>query len=168
MNIHNITTIDMNNGEGLRTVLWVSGCIHHCEGCQNPCTWDVNDGVLFTKEVKEELMEKVKMPYISGITFSGGDPLHPQNRLEVGDLIEEISALKDKDIWLYTGYTWEEVLSMNLSFLEKIDVLIDGKYEKDQKDLSLHWRGSKNQRVIDVKKSLETNIVCTKEEERKE
>ena len=158
MNIHNITTIDMNNGDGLRTVLWVSGCIHHCKGCQNPCTWNENDGVPFDEKAKNELFTYLNEDYIQGITFSGGDPLHPDNRDEIGKIIAQIPA--EKDIWLYTGYTWNEVVAMNLPYLSKIDVLIDGKYQEEVRDVSLKWRGSTNQKVIDVKKSLKDgNIV---------
>lgn len=157
MNIHNITTIDMNNGDGLRTVLWVSGCIHHCAGCQNPCTWNENDGVPFDEKAKEELFTYLNEGFIQGITFSGGDPLHPANREEIGKIIIQIPS--EKDIWLYTGYTWEEVVAMELPYLSKIDVLIDGEYQEEVRDVSLKWRGSSNQRVIDVKKSIEENKV---------
>lgn len=157
MNYQNITTIDMNNGDGLRTVLWVSGCTHHCKGCQNPCTWDVNDGVPFDENAKSTLINYLSEDYIQGITFSGGDPLHPQNRDEIGKIIEAIP--EDKDIWLYTGYTWEEVIKMNLPYLKRIDVLIDGEYQEEVRDVTLKWRGSSNQQVIDVAKSIEENKV---------
>lgn len=159
MNIHNITNIDMNNGDGLRTVLWVSGCTHSCKGCQNPCTWDVNDGIPFTQKEKQELFDYLNNDYIQGITFSGGDPLHPLNRDEIGNLIAEVTKLKNKDIWLYTGYTWEELLKMNLEYLKDIDVIVDGEFIEEQKDLSLKWRGSSNQRIINVKESLAEDSV---------
>lgn len=154
MNIHNITTADMNNGDGLRTVLWVSGCTHACKGCHNPCTWDVNDGIPFTQKEKQELFDDLNNDYIQGITFSGGDPLHPANRDEIGNLIAEVKKLDGKDIWLYTGYTFEEILKMDLEYLKDIDVLIDGEFIEELKDVSLKWRGSSNQRIINVKESL--------------
>ena len=158
MNIHNITTYDMNNGDGLRTVLWVSGCTHHCKECQNPCTWDINDGVPFDEKAKQELFDDLSEDFIQGITFSGGDPLHPQNRDEVGMIIKEIRTnCPDKDIWLYTGFVFEEVLNMNLSYLKDIDVIVDGPFQVEKKDLTLKWRGSSNQNVIDVKESLAQN-----------
>ena len=158
MNIHNITTYDMDNGDGLRTVLWVSGCTHHCKECQNPCTWDVNDGVPFDEKAKKELFDDLSEDFIQGITFSGGDPLHPQNRDEVGEIIKEIKLkYPNKDIWLYTGFVFEEVLNMNLSYLSNIDVIVDGPFQVENKDLTLKWRGSSNQNVIDVKRSLAEN-----------
>lgn len=160
MNIHNITTYDMKNGDGLRTVLWVAGCTHHCKGCQNPCTWDENDGVPFDENAKKELFDSLTEKYVQGLTLSGGDPLHPANIDEIGLIIEEVKTkFPDKDIWLYTGFTWEELLKMNLPYLNKIDVLIDGRFEEPLKDTTLKWRGSSNQRVIDVGKSLESNSI---------
>ena len=110
MRYHNITTDDMLNGDGLRTVLWVAGCTHCCKDCQNPITWDVNGGVPFTDETKEELFSKLNHDYISGITFSGGDPLHPQNREMVTQLAKELNEkFPDKTIWCYTGFLWEDL-----------------------------------------------------------
>lgn len=154
MRYHNITKDDMLNGDGLRVVLWVSGCEHHCEGCQNPVTWDINCGVEFDDNAKKELFDELDKNYVSGITFSGGDPLHLQNRKEVGILIEEIHKLyPQKTIWIYSGYEWQDV--KNLPYMKYVDVLVDGEFKITQKDNNLQWRGSANQRVIDVKKSLE-------------
>ena len=153
MRFHNITKDDMLNGDGLRVVLWVSGCEHHCKNCQNPVTWDINCGVVFDDSAKKEIFDELEKDYISGITFSGGDPLHMQNRDEVGALIGEIKGkFPDKIVWVYTGYSWEDV--NGLPFMDKIDVLVDGKFIDERKNLKLHWRGSDNQSVIDVKKSL--------------
>lgn len=153
MRFHNITKEDMLNGEGLRTVLWLAGCEHKCKNCQNPITWDICGGLLFDEAAKEELFESLKPDYISGITFSGGDPLHTQNREEVGRLIEEIhEKFPDKTIWAYTGYLWEQV--KDLWFMKYVDVLVDGPFKEEVKDVNLHWVGSANQRVIDVKKTL--------------
>ena len=143
----------MLNGEGLRVVLWVAGCNHHCKGCQNPETWDENGGIPFDKEAEEELFEALDKPYISGITFSGGDPLFPGNRDEVFRLIKKHKKMfPGKNIWLYTGYTWEQI--KNLDGIEDIDVIAEGEYVEALNDNNLHWVGSSNQRVIRVKESL--------------
>lgn len=165
MNYHNITKDDMLNGEGLRVVLWVSGCSHHCKNCQNPVTWDPEDGLPFDESAKEEIFEELSKPYISGITLSGGDPLFCGNRAAIGELIKEIKAkFPDKTIWLYTGYTWDAI--SDLLFLPYIDVLIDGKFVESLKDTKLHWRGSSNQRIIDVKASLDQDQVILYEEDK--
>ena len=143
----------MNNGEGLRAVLWLSGCTHACPGCHNPITWDLCGGLIFEEKAKEELWEVLSRDYIDGITFSGGDPLHPQNRTEVGSLIQEIrKEFPNKTIWLYTGYLWEQV--KDLPFIADIDVLIDGRFEIDKFSPNLPWVGSSNQKVIAVAASL--------------
>ncbi len=148
MNYHNITKDDMNNGDGLRVVLWVAGCEHHCKGCQNPCTWDRNSGVLFEESAKKEIFEQLDQEYISGITFSGGDPLAEYNRDEVIAFMKEVkSRYPDKTIWCYTGYTLEELNDSNC-ILDYIDVLIDGKFVEELRDVTYHWAGSTNQRVL--------------------
>lgn len=158
MRYHNITKDDMNNGAGLRVVLWVSGCNHHCKGCQNPITWNPDDGVLFDEAAKKELYAELEKDYISGITFSGGDPLFESNRMPIYELCVQIkSKFPEKTIWLYTGYTWETLTQDNflpLNMLRYIDVLVDGRFEIDKKDINYPWAGSTNQRVIDVKSSL--------------
>lgn len=144
----------MLNGDGLRTVFWVAGCPHRCQGCHNPITWDVDGGIPFDEAAEQELFEKLSADYISGITFSGGDPLHPQNREEVTRLAKRVRAeLPKKTIWLYTGYTWDEISDLEVVALA--DVLVDGRFEKNLFDAKLHWKGSSNQRVIDVKETLE-------------
>ena len=158
MNYHNITKCDILNGEGVRVVLWLAGCSHHCKGCQNPITWDKDGGLPFDQNAKQELFDALLSDDIDGITFSGGDPLFCENRQEVGSLIEEISQkFKNKNIWLYTGFLWEEV--KDLPFMPLVDVLVDGRFEIDKLDNSLLWKGSSNQRVIDVKKSLKSGDV---------
>lgn len=153
MRYHNITKDDMLNGDGLRVVLWVAGCNHCCKECQNPVTWDPNGGLLFDEAAKEELFEALDKPYISGITFSGGDPLHSANRLDVRNLMEEIKQkFPNKTIWLYTGDSWEKILHYPL--MQFVDVLVDGEFKVEEKDVNLLWKGSKNQRVIDVQKTL--------------
>lgn len=158
MRYHNITKDDMLNGDGLRVVLWVAGCCHGCKGCHNPVTWDIDGGLPFDREAKAELFAELEKPYISGVTLSGGDPLHPGNREEIGRLMEEIrERFPDKTIWLYTGYDWEQV--RELPYLAFADVLVDGRFVEELKNEDLYWRGSSNQRVIDVKKSLESGEV---------
>ena len=162
MNYHNITKDDMKNGDGLRVVLWVAGCSHHCPNCQNPVTWDPDDGILFDENARKELLDIVSQDYISGITFSGGDPLFESNREEVYELIEYIkSVYPNKTVWLYTGYTFNDLKKfVPIGILNKIDVIIDGPYIEKFRDTSLKWRGSSNQRVINVRKTIDTgNIV---------
>ncbi len=153
MRYHEITHDDMLNGEGLRAVLFVSGCAHACRGCQNPLTWDPEAGLVFDDLAKEELFSILKRDYISGLTLSGGDPLYPDNRADVCALLSEVKeAFPEKSIWLYTGYSAEELLDWE--GLPWVDVLVDGKYEEALADPALPWRGSTNQRLVDVKKSL--------------
>ena len=149
MRYHNITKEDMLNGDGLRVVLWLSGCSHHCKNCQNPITWDPDDGLVFDEAAKQELYEELDKDYISGITFSGGDPLYLGTREELTALIKEIRGrYPDKTIWVYTGYEWEAVRGLEL--IPYIDVLVDGRFVEELKDNNLPWKGSSNQRVIDV------------------
>lgn len=158
MKYHNITKDDMLNGDGLRVVLWVSGCEHHCHGCQNPVTWNPDDGLEMTDEELHEIVTELSKEHVSGITFSGGDPLHPSNRLIIGNMCQYLKSLfPTKTIWVYTGYDWEEV--NNESFMEFIDVLVDGKFIKELADKNLKWKGSSNQRVIDVQRSLKEGKV---------
>lgn len=152
MRYHNITKDDMLNGRGLRVVLWVAGCEHACTGCHNPITWDADGGLLFDQAAKDELFDELKKDYISGITFSGGDPLFPANREAIGALSAEIRhTFPYKTIWLYTGYLWEEIETLPL--LQDIDVVVDGRFIQAQADSQLHWRGSANQRLIDVQQT---------------
>lgn len=156
MRYHNITKDDMLNGEGLRVVLWLSGCDHCCKDCHNTITWDPNGGIPFDERAEHELFDTLKHDYTSGITLSGGDPLFMGNRQEVTALAKQIKErLPDKTIWLYTGYRWEEISA--LPIMEYIDVLVDGKFILDLKDPKLHWKGSSNQRIIDVQKSMKNS-----------
>lgn len=171
----------MNNGDGLRVVLWLSGCSHHCYNCQNPQTWNPDSGIPFDKSAKQEIFTELSKDYISGITFSGGDPLHENNLDEVLKFVKEISiSYPEKTIWLYTGFEWDQIMDIKViqpifsckdlenkiqnvlkrqEIIKQCDVLVDGEYIDEQKDLTLKWRGSKNQRVIDVKQSLAQNKV---------
>lgn len=175
MNYHNITYPDQNNGDGLRIVLWVAGCEHHCINCQNQQTWSPQSGIPFDENAMNEILNELKKDYISGITFSGGDPLHHKNVQNVLKIVDEIRvSYPTKNIWLYTGYTWEQimypvitdinseqlkVLQMRKELVNKCDVLIDGRYIDERRDVSLHWRGSSNQRVINVKETLKQNQI---------
>ncbi len=153
----------MLNGDGLRVVLWVAGCDHYCKECQNPVTWNPNDGVRFDGAAMNEIIEKLEKPYISGLTLSGGDPLYKGNRDEVLRIAKHIKELfPNKTIWLYTGYLWEDVC--NLEIIQYLDVLVDGEFKIGLKDNNYHWAGSRNQRVIDVKKTLEKGYICKLEE----
>lgn len=144
----------MLNGDGLRVVLWVAGCNHCCKECHNPVTWDPDGGLLFDQAAKDEIFEQLDKDYISGITFSGGDPLHPANRADVRALMEEVKTkYPHKTIWLYTGDSWENIL--HYPMMRYVDVLVDGEFHVEEKDTKLLWKGSKNQRVIDVQKSLQ-------------
>lgn len=160
MRYHDITHDDMKNGDGLRVVLWVAGCSHCCKECQNPITWDPAGGLLFDDAAKKEIFDQLDKDYISGITFSGGDPLHAANRLEVRNLMCEIKEkYPNKTIWLYTGDTWENI--MHYSCMQYVDVLVDGEFKAELKDVTLKWKGSSNQRVIDVQKSLKSTDPAT-------
>lgn len=164
MRFHNITKDDMLNGDGLRVVLWVAGCSHGCKECQNPITWDPNGGIPFTEENKQEIFHELDQDYIDGITFSGGDPLHEANYQEVKALAKEIrQKYPKKTIWLYTGYEWDEISGW--SIMKYIDVLVDGKYDRNKRDLKLQWRGSSNQRVIDVQDTIKTRKIVLHTEE---
>lgn len=166
----------MNNGDGLRVVLWLSGCSHHCYNCQNPQTWNPNNGIPFDEDAKQEIFEELSKDYISGITLSGGDPLYQENVSQVLSLIKEIKEkFPDKTIWLYTGYTYEQIMwpvitsdfnperdkliSEKRKILQLCDVLVDGEYIDEQRDITLKWKGSANQRVIDVQKSIKDKKV---------
>lgn len=166
MKIQGIETDSMLNGDGLRTVLWVSGCEHHCKNCQNPQTWDENSGYDFTIKELLILEQELEKDYISGITYSGGDPLHPKNRETVTELARRFwSMFFDKTQWLYTGYHWEQI--KDFPIMKYLDVVVDGEFREDLADVNFPWAGSTNQRVIDVKKSLKENRIVLHEVEEK-
>ena len=167
MNYHNITYPDMNNGDGLRVVLWLSGCSHHCYNCQNPQTWDVNSGIPFDESAKEELFRELDKDYISGLTLSGGDPLHEANLDGVLDLVNKIRlSFPNKTIWIYSGYQWNQIFNDGVyltrdcagwkrrEIVRQCDVMIDGKYVDSLREPQLKWMGSSNQHVINVEKSM--------------
>lgn len=174
MNYLGIDKSSISNGPGVRVVLWVSGCKLHCRGCQNPESWDFCAGKLFDETAKQELFDAISKPYIQGITISGGHPLEYENLPCVYDLIKEIrTKFPEKDIWLYTGYVlftddfdntvdicWDNGLLRN-HILAMCDVVVDGPYVEMQRDITLMFRGSKNQRLIDVKKTIKQGKITT-------
>jgi len=185
MMYHAITTDDMKNGDGLRVVLWVAGCQHKCPGCHNPQTWNAEQGEPFTEWEEAELFRLLKQEHITGITFSGGDPLHPANRNEVGRIAKKVKEL-GKSVWLYTGYMLENSISEGFFFTDLIaklehlpitelpwipyvDILVDGRYMEEvrkediRRNADPHWRGSSNQRLIDVQKSLRMGHIVHKD-----
>ncbi len=167
MNYATIKYNDISNGPGIRTSLFVSGCTHRCKGCFNSIAWDFNYGEVFDKRVEDEIMESLRQPHIKGITLLGGEPFEPQNQGALLELTNRIRReLPNKNIWCFSGYTIEEMLSGRLSecettrpLLENIDVLVDGKFVEELKSLMLKFKGSSNQRTILVKETLEKNEI---------
>lgn len=198
MNYLKIDKEDVCNGEGLRVVLWLSGCSHKCKGCQNPQTWDANNGIPFDESAKEELFRGLDKDYISGLTLTGGDPLFEGNLNDVLELVTDINkryntpknankirlSIPQKSIWLYTGYKVKEIYNkcvilspsatdmvythmdfeminesrkdeIRNKIVKQCDVIVDGKYVESQRDITLPYMGSKNQRVIDIQQSLQ-------------
>lgn len=178
MNYIKIEKESVISGVGLRTVLWLSSCSHHCPKCQNPQTWDCNSGIVFDQTAHDELFEQLSKDYISGVTFTGGDPLHENNLSGVLDLVNEIKhSFPEKTIWLYSGYEfskffrlrdyegvklylpysrYQEINEDNIrkEIISKCDVMVDGRYVDELRDISLKWRGSSNQNVIDIQESI--------------
>ena len=162
MNYEKIDKCSVSNGAGVRTVLWVSGCDVHCHNCHNPQTWDFNSGIPFTEETMQEILYDLSKPYIKGLTLSGGHPLDPRNAPKVLEIVKRVKMVfPNKDIWIYSGYVWEDIIKDETlrEILKYTDVLVDGVYIDELRDISLPFRGSSNQRIIDVPKSLEQNKV---------
>ena len=169
----------MMNGEGLRVVLWLSSCQHHCYKCQNPQTWDTNSGIPFDEKAEKELFRELSKDYISGLTLTGGDPLHENNLDDISRIVNRfrLSFGQSKTIWLYTGYEWFDIWSdsrividdytnqvyenyqKRQQIISMCDVLVDGRYIESQRDITKKWAGSNNQRVMDVKQSLNQNKI---------
>ncbi len=180
VNYHNITHDDMLNGDGLRAVMWFAGCSHHCKECQNPITWDPDGGIPLTAWEEAEFWEWLNKPWTQGATFSGGDPLHPRNREYAGKMMERVKATPGKDVWVYTGYDLKytdadgfffqdaEGNTFKYPYLKHIDVLVDGRFECQTRRADIEsgkqviWRGSSNQRVIDVQESLKGHCIVLK------
>lgn len=168
MNYGNIKYNDIANGEGVRTSLFVSGCTHHCKNCFNPETWDFNYGKPFTSEVEKEIIESLKPIHINGLTILGGEPMEPSNQKVLLPFVKKVKEMyPNKTIWCYTGYIFDSELLNNSrahcpwtrELLSYIDIIVDGEFKEDLKDITLRFKGSSNQRVIDVQKSLESNSV---------
>lgn len=162
MNYANIKKYDISNGMGVRVSLFVSGCKHYCKGCFNSIAWDFNYGYLFTDEVIDEIIESLSPNYINGLTILGGEPLEKENQEDVLKLIKKVKEIyNNKNIWIYTGFTYEQLytnprcntLYIN-DIINNIDILVDGRFDENKKDISLLFKGSSNQRIIDVKRSL--------------
>ena len=148
MNYKTITYPDVNNGIGLRVTLWLQGCSHHCFNCQNPMMWDENGGQEFNETTKEQLFEILSKPYIKGLTLSGGDPLYSIKDLV--PLLEEVrTKFPEKNIWLYTGFSFKQIFINKYlrQVLDYVDVIVDGKFENELKDISIAFRGSTNQNI---------------------
>lgn len=156
-----IRKLDVTNGPGIRTTLFVSGCTHNCEGCFNKEQQDFNYGNEFTKETENEFIEYTKSRQIKGVNILGGEPMQQIKDDSLLNLLKRIKIETNKPIWLWSGYKFEEIIiePKMLELLKQVDVLIDGKFEIEKRDLMLKYRGSENQRVIDVKKSLEQDRV---------
>lgn len=158
-----IDKTSISNGLGVRTVLWCAGCEQKCKNCFNPQTWDFNAGKLFDENAKRLLFAQLSKPYIKGLTLSGGHPLATKNFSDVLNLVREVKEkFPTKDIWLYTGYLYEELYYREISrILLYIDVLVDGPYIEEQRDITLAFRGSRNQRLIDVPETLKQGQIIT-------
>ena len=163
MNVANIKKTDIADGIGVRVSLFVSGCTHHCKNCFNPETWDFNYGTPYTAQTEQALMDALSRPYIRGLTLLGGEPFEPENQRELVKLLRRIRREQpQKDIWCYSGYTFEELTSgdsracceVTDEMLSMIDVLVDGEYVDAQRNIRLKFRGSENQRLLDLPKSL--------------
>lgn len=165
MNYIKVTQNDIANGIGIGCVLWVSGCNCQCKHCHNQSTWNFNEGVPFTEETMQEILLTLTKPYISRFTLSGGHPLDSQNATEVLKIVKRVKMVfPNKDIWIYSGYTWEYVMQDKLlaEIMKYTDVLVDGAFVEELMDISLPFRGSSNQRIINVQESLKQNkvIIC--------
>lgn len=157
MNYAEIKPLDVANGPGIRVSVFVSGCEHGCKGCFNKVAWDFNYGKPFTKEVVDRIIDLMKPDYIKGITILGGEPLHPRNRPDVLFLLEEVKHFyPNKSIWLFTGYEYEKLDYEDPildEILSRVDVLVDGPFIESKKNLNLKFRGSENQRLIDMRRT---------------
>ena len=167
MNYATIKKFDIANGLGVRVSLFVSGCTHHCKNCFNAVAWDFNYGQPFTKDTEDEIMEALKLSMISGLTLLGGEPMDPVNQRELFSFLKRVKQeVPEKTIWCYSGYLLEELVSgrahidITDELLKMIDVLVDGKFVEELKDITLKFRGSSNQRVIDLKTTLTTKEIC--------
>lgn len=162
MHYGSIKKCDIANGIGIRTVLFVSGCTHHCKGCFQPQTWNFRYGTEYTAETEQEIVASLEPSYVDGLTLLGGEPMEPENQRALLPLLRRIRReLPQKTIWCYSGYTWEELTGESRArcevtdeMLSLLDVLVDGEFVEEKRNISLQFRGSENQRLIDVPKTL--------------
>lgn len=168
MHIGEIITADCANGIGMRVSIFVSGCTNHCEGCFQPQTWDFKYGIAYTKEMEQKILDELAKPYYSGLTILGGEPFEPSNQTVLVQLIRRVrEEVKDKTIWMYSGFVYDKDLvvggcrhtEVTDEILDNIDILVDGRYEQDKKNITLRFRGSENQRIIDMRKTRATGKV---------
>lgn len=174
MNYLDIKKYDIANGPGVRVSLFVSGCTHHCKGCFNPESWDFKSGVEFTEETIDEIIEALAPDFIKGLTLLGGEPFEPANQVALLPLVEKVKEIyPEKNIWAFSGYLLDkqimDVMMPKYDFTKKIlkhiDVLVDGEFHEDEKDLSIVYRGSRNQRIIDVQKTLKRKKIVLHEKD---
>ena len=173
MHVGEVMTADVANGEGMRVSVFVSGCRNHCKGCFQPQTWDFNYGREYTPEIEQFIIDELSKSYYDGLTILGGDPMEPENQEPVLRLLRRIKKeLPDKNVWVYTGYVYDRDLvpggkrfvdGVTRELLESIDILIDGRFVEELKNLMLNFRGSGNQRIIKMKETLETGKVVLSE-----
>lgn len=171
MHVGEILKADSANGEGIRVSIFVSGCTNRCPGCFQPETWDFHYGRLYDESVEKLLFDELSKPYYDGLTILGGEPFEPSNQLGIVEIIRRVrSELPDKNIWIYTGFVYDKDLvpggrkytEVTDEILDSIDILVDGKFEEDKKNLRLNFRGSENQRIIDMKRTRsEGNIILS-------
>ena len=168
MNYAEIKKCDIANGVGVRTSLFVSGCRHGCPGCFNAIAWDFEAGEPFTSKVEDQIIDSLRTPYVDGLSVLGGEPLEPENQAVLAPFLDRVHGeLPNKDIWLWTGFTWEELKQQSCRahtphldrILSRLHVLVDGPFVEEQKDITLRFRGSANQRLIDVPASLAANAL---------
>mgnify|MGYP004487783671 CR=1 FL=1 len=168
MKYADIKTADVANGKGVRVSLFVSGCNHHCKGCFNSQAWDFNYGKDFTENEIEQILEELNHSYVAGLSILGGEPLEHVNQQGLLPLVKKVKEkFPEKNIWCYTGYTFDKDVTKNMfenwpetrELMKYIDVIVDGKFEEENKDLNLKFRGSSNQRIIDVPSSLKVHKV---------
>ena len=160
-----IREIDITNGSGIGVALFTQGCPYHCKNCFNPETWDFNKGMVWTKETENKIIELLKPEYITRLTILGGEPLIERNIEPLTALLKRVKGIyPDKQVWLYTGGDFEVLEGLYEEIFQYIDILIDGRYVDDLRDYKLKWRGSSNQRIIDVQASLKSgNVVLSSE-----
>lgn len=171
MHVGEILKADSANGEGIRVSIFVSGCTNRCPGCFQPETWDFHYGRLYDESVEKLLFDELSQPYYDGLTILGGEPFEPSNQSGIIEIIRRVRReLPDKNIWIYTGFVYDKDLvpggrkytEVTDEILDSIDILVDGKFEEDKKNLRLNFRGSENQRIIDMKRTRsEGNIILS-------